>query len=244
MAADGSTYAWGHGASGKLGDNSTTNRSTPIKVVGVGGVGDLSLPVELTSFELLDIRNDGITLQWITESEKNNLGFNLDRKTPIADWIQIATYVTHPALQGQGSVSHQTIYTFTDNTFQENETYDYRLSDVDYDGNVKYHNLQLMGVSSSNFPDKFVLYPNHPNPFNPITTLEFELPKTSFVNLMIYDIIGNIVKQLVNNDLSSGRKSVQWDATNNQGQPVSAGVYLYTIQAGDFVDAKKMILLK
>ena len=111
------------------------------------------------------IRNDGITLQWITESEKNNLGFNLDRKTPIADWIQIATYVTHPALQGQGSVSHQTIYTFTDNTFQENETYDYRLSDVDYDGNVKYHNLQLMGVSSSNFPDKFVLYPNHPNPF-------------------------------------------------------------------------------
>tara|TARA_B100000287_G_C20219089_1_gene617272 strand:+ start:33 stop:218 length:186 start_codon:yes stop_codon:yes gene_type:complete len=61
---------------------------------------------------------------------------------------------------------------------------------------------------------------------------------------MIYDIIGNIVKQLVNNDLSSGRKSVQWDATNNQGQPVSAGVYLYTIQAGDFVDAKKMILLK
>ena len=244
MAADGSTYAWGHGASGKLGDNSTTNRSTPIKVVGVGGVGDLSLPVELTSFELLDIRNDGITLQWITESEKNNLGFNLDRKTPIADWIQIATYVTHPDLQGQGSVSHQTIYTFTDNTFQENETYDYRLSDVDYDGNVKYHNLQLMGVSSSNFPDKFVLYPNHPNPFNPITTLEFELPKTSFVNLMIYDIIGNIVKQLVNNDLSSGRKSVQWDATNNQGQPVSAGVYLYTIQAGDFVDAKKMILLK
>ena len=61
------------------------------------------LPVELTSFELLETRNDGITLQWITESEINNLGFNLDRKTPITDWSQIASYVTHPALQGQGS---------------------------------------------------------------------------------------------------------------------------------------------
>ena len=89
---------------------------------------DATLPVELTSFELLETRNDGITLQWITESEINNLGFNLDRKTPITDWSQIASYVTHPALQGQGSVSHQTIYTFTDNTVQENESYDYRLS--------------------------------------------------------------------------------------------------------------------
>ena len=76
--------------------------------------------------------------------------------------------MTHPALQGQGSVSHQTIYTFTDNTVQENEYYDYRLSDVDYDGNVEYHSLQLMGVSSSNTPEQFVLYPNYPNPFNPV----------------------------------------------------------------------------
>ena len=105
---------------------------------------DGTLPVELTSFELLETRNNGITLQWITESEINNLGFNLDRKTPITDWSQIASYVTHPALQGQGSVSHQTIYTFTDNTVQEDESYDYRLSDVDYDGNVEYHSLQLM----------------------------------------------------------------------------------------------------
>ena len=89
---------------------------------------DGTLPVELTSFELLETRNDGITLQWVTESEINNLGFNLDRKTPITDWSQIASYVTHPALQGQGSVSHQTIYTFTDNTVQENESYDYPVS--------------------------------------------------------------------------------------------------------------------
>ena len=205
---------------------------------------DGTLPVELTSFELLETRNDGITLQWITESEINNLGFNLDRKTPITDWSQIASYVTHPALQGQGSVSHQTIYTFTDNTVQENEYYDYRLSDVDYDGNVEYHSLQLMGVSSSNVPEQFVLYPNYPNPFNPVTTIRYDLSKESFVDVTIYDMLGNVVHNLVNANESSGYKSVQWNATNNQGEPVSAGVYLYKIQAGDFVDTKKMILLK
>ena len=205
---------------------------------------DASLPVELTSFELLETRNDGITLQWVTESEINNLGFNLDRKTPITDWSQIASYVTHPALQGQGSVSHQTIYTFIDNTVQENESYDYRLSDVDYDGNVEYHSLQLMGVSSSNVPEQFVLYPNYPNPFNPVTTIRYDLSKESFVGITIYDMLGNVVHNLVNANESPGYKSVQWNATNNQGDPVSAGVYLYKIQAGDFVDTKKMILVK
>ena len=200
--------------------------------------------MELTSFELLDTRNDGITLQWITESEINNLGFNLDRKTPITGWSQIASYVTHPPLQGQGSVSHQTIYTFTDNTVLDNESYDYRLSDVDYNGNIEYHSLQLMGVSSFNIPEQFILYPNYPNPFNPITTIRYDLSKESFVDITIYDMLGNVVFNLVNTDESSGYKSIQWDATNNQGEPVSAGVYLYKIQAGDFVATKKMILLK
>jgi len=210
----------------------------------MGVQGDATLPVELTSFELLETRNDGITLQWVTESEINNLGFNLDRKTPITDWSQIASYVTHPALQGQGSVSHQTIYTFTDNTVQENESYDYRLSDVDYYGNVEYHSLQLMGVSSSNTPEQFILFSNYPNPFNPVTTIRYDLSEESFVDITIYDMLGNIVNNLVNTNQSSGYKSVQWDATNNQGEPVSAGVYLYKIQAGDFADTKKMILLK
>ena len=212
--------------------------------VRVYDTSDGALPVELTSFELLETRNDGITLQWVTESEINNLGFNLDRKTPITDWSQIASYINHPALQGQGSVSHQTIYTFTDNTVQEYESYDYRLSDVDYDGNVEYHSLQLMGVSSTSIPEQFVLYPNYPNPFNPVTTIRYDLSKESFVDIKIYDMLGNVVYNLVNANESPGYKSIQWDATDNQGEPVSAGVYLYKIQAGDFVDTKKMILLK
>ena len=93
-------------------------------------------------------------------------------------------------------------------------------------------------------PKEFILFPNYPNPFNPITTLRYELPEDSFVDVTVYDMLGNVVSNLVNANQSSGYKSIQWDATNNQGEPVSAGVYLYKIQAGDFIDTKKMILLK
>ena len=210
----------------------------------LGTESDATLPVELTSFELLETRNEGITLQWITESEINNLGFNLDRKAPITNWSQIASYVTHPALKGQGSVSHQTIYTFIDHTVQENEFYDYRLSDVDYDGNVEYHSLQLMGVSSTIIPKQFILYSNYPNPFNPVTTIRYDLSKESFVDITIYDMLGNVVNNLVSENQSSGYKSIQWNATNYKGEPVSAGVYLYKIKAGDFIETKKMILFK
>ena len=210
----------------------------------LGSTVDNSLPVELTSFELLETRNDGITLQWVTESEINNLGFNLDRKTPITDWSQIASYVTHPALQGQGSVSHQTIYTFTDKTVQENESYDYRLSDVDYDGNVEYHSLQLMGVSSINIPEQFVLYPNYPNPFNPVTTIRYDLPDDAHVVLAIHDLMGRDVITLVDGPKTAGSRFIQWNARDKQGRAVSAGLYLYTILAGQYTKTNKMVLIK
>jgi arabinogalactan endo-1,4-beta-galactosidase len=85
---------------------------------------------------------------------------------------------------------------------------------------------------------------NYPNPFNPITTLRYDLPEDAFVRITVYDMLGKVVSNLLNTNQSSGNKSVQWNATNNQGQPVSAGLYLYTIEAGDFRQTKKMILLK
>ena len=93
-------------------------------------------------------------------------------------------------------------------------------------------------------PKTYNISQNYPNPFNPITTLQYELPEDLFVNVTVYDMLGNVVNNLINANQSSGYKSIQWNATNNQGEPVSAGVYLYKIQAGDFVDTKKMILLK
>jgi len=210
----------------------------------MGAQSDASLPVELTSFEVLDTRDNGITLHWITESEINNLGFILDRRTPTIDWIEIASFVTDTELQGQGSVSHQTIYTYTDNTVIDNEVYDYRIADVDYDGNKEYHSLQLMGISPASIPSTYVLHQNYPNPFNPITTIRYEIPEASLVNITIYDMMGRIVNNLVSSQQNTGYKSIQWNAANNLGEPVSAGLYLYTIQAGDFRQAKKMVLLK
>jgi hypothetical protein len=91
------------------------------------------------------------------------------------------------------------------------------------------------------------VFPDHlgfSNTINPITTLKYDLPEESFVDITVYDMLGNVVSNLANRSQNSGSKSVQWDATNNQGEPVSAGVYLYKIQAGEFSQTKKMILLK
>ena len=80
--------------------------------------------------------------------------------------------------------------------------------------------------------------------FNPITAIRYDLPIDAFVTLSIYDMIGREIIQLVNVEQDAGFKSVQWDATDSMGRPVSAGVYLYQIQSGEFVQTKKMVLLK
>jgi len=90
----------------------------------------------------------------------------------------------------------------------------------------------------------FTLSQNYPNPFNPVTAIHYDLPEDALVNITIYDMMGRIVKTMVNAQQNAGYKSVIWDATNNAGQPVSAGLYLYTIQAGAFRQTKKMVMLK
>jgi hypothetical protein len=93
-------------------------------------------------------------------------------------------------------------------------------------------------------PINFALHQNFPNPFNPITTLRYDLPSDALVTLSIYDMLGREITQLVNTNQQAGFKSVQWDATDMHGKPVSAGVYLYQIQAGEYVQTRKMVLLK
>jgi hypothetical protein len=103
----------------------------------------------------------------------------------------------------------------------------------------------VLGVDESNqLPFSYVLHQNYPNPFNPITTLRYDLPEDAVVNITIYDIMGREIRTLVNSTQDAGFKSVIWNATNDYGKPVSAGVYLYQIQAGEFVQTKKMVLLK
>ena len=93
-------------------------------------------------------------------------------------------------------------------------------------------------------PDILVLYPNYPNPFNPVTTLRYDLPEQTHVNITVYDMLGRQVKTLINHTQDAGYRSVIWNAINDYGKPVSAGIYLYQIQAGEYISTKKMVLLK
>ena len=93
-------------------------------------------------------------------------------------------------------------------------------------------------------PHILVLYPNYPNPFNPVTTLRYDLPEQTHVNITVYDMLGRQVKTLINHTQDAGYRSVIWNAINDYGKPVSAGIYLYQIQAGEYISTKKMVLLK
>ena len=101
-----------------------------------------------------------------------------------------------------------------------------------------------LSIASEIIPEAFALHQNYPNPFNPITSLRYDLPQDGLVNVTVYDMMGRIVKTLVNSSQTAGYKSIQWNATNDRNEPVSAGLYLYTIQAGEFRQTKKMVLLK
>ena len=113
--------------------------------------------------------------------------------------------------------------------------------EIDY---VRVYEASTLSTQTQTVPVYFNVFQNFPNPFNPITTLKYDLPEDSFVDITIYDMLGNVVNNLINQNQRRGYKSVQWNATNNEGQPVSAGVYLYTIQVGQFRQTKKMVLLK
>ena len=146
----------------------------------------------------------------------------------------------------------QTFYTsdnfFLDQNVDASMTYYYRVRSIDDAGNQSEFSeivqMSTLSHEKSMIIDQYMLHQNYPNPFNPITTLRYDLPEDSFVKVVVYDMSGNQVKTLINDEHKAGSRSVQWNATNNQGQPVSAGVYVYTIEAGDFIDTRKMILLK
>ena len=109
------------------------------------------------------------------------------------------------------------------------------------DGNYCPSNVEIKKKTNLT---SFQIYSNYPNPFNPITTLHYDLPEDKIVNITIYDIMGNVVKNLLQSKQIAGNKSIQWNATNDKNEAVSAGIYLYTIDLGKIRKTKKMLLLK
>lgn len=190
-----------------------------------------SVPVELTSFTA-SVQENGVHLEWSTATEINNQGFEVERKKDKAEgmWEKIGF------VAGFGTTTEIKVYAFTDNNVTAG-TYSYRLKQIDFDGTFKYTNQIEIEVDMR--PTNYALYQNYPNPFNPATTIKYTIPKEELVSIKIYDVIGNELKELVNSRQTAGQYEVSFDASS-----LSSGVYMYKIQAGDYVQTKKMLLLK
>jgi hypothetical protein len=152
-------------------------------------------------------------------------------------------------VEGNGTTTETSSYSFVDGNIKKGK-YIYRLKQVDYDGSFSYSNEIEVDV---NIPNEFVLYQNYPNPFNPVTTIKYSIPsnvkpglaagrrETSNTKLVLYDVLGNKVATLVNENKEPGFYEVQFDA-NKYG--LSSGVYIYRLTAEGFTSVKKLTLLK
>ena len=99
-------------------------------------------------------------------------------------------------------------------------------------------------VVAASIPDAYSLQQNYPNPFNPTTQIRYGLKENTYVSINIYNLMGKHIRSYINTVQDAGYKTILWNATDASGQPVPAGMYIYTITAGDFRQTRKMILLK
>jgi endonuclease I len=193
-------------------------------------------PVELASFTAAQ-ENDKIILNWVTATELNNYGFDIERRTGNNDWIKIGF------VKGNGTSSNTNSYVFIDDKFLNNGKYFYRLKQIDYDGTYEY-----LKVIEINFIQqlKFVLDQNYPNPFNAVTTISFCIPESQNVEIIIYDELGNEVTCLVNEYKEAGKYNIIFNTDNLPGgkQTLASGIYFYQLKTGNFLQTKKLILLK
>jgi len=191
-------------------------------------------PVELKSLSSIVVPYEGVTVQWETASESGNVGFNILRSlTEAGEYKQINEKLIPRDANGK--------YKFNDKSIQAGRKYWYKLEDVSTSGIKTQHGPVLAEVA---VPKEFDLFQNYPNPFNPTTTIRYQVPKAVKVKLEIFNIMGQSVRTLVDDNKEPGYHLVLWDGLTSAGSPASTGVYYYRISAGDFVMSKKMALLK
>ncbi|MCS7210102.1 MAG: S8 family serine peptidase [Chloroherpetonaceae bacterium] len=191
-----------------------------------------ALPVELASFTAVpDAR--GVKLEWTTASEKNNAGFEVERLLKRAGQ-DAAVWEKIGFVKGKGTTTEAQSYSFVDRT--ASGTVQYRLRQIDFDGTFEYSPIVEVDAG---LPRTFELAQNYPNPFNPSTAISYQLPTATNVVLKVYDMLGREVATLVNARQEAGRYQVTFNATN-----LASGIYFYRLQAGSFVETKKMMLVK
>ncbi|MBN2413967.1 T9SS type A sorting domain-containing protein [candidate division KSB1 bacterium] len=203
------------------------------------GTMDSSLPVELFAFNVCE-QNGKIVLTWTTQSEKDNLGFNLYKSSEKnSPFEKINPYL----IKGAGNSTTKTDYSYTDLSVQPFQVYYYMLESVNINGTKTRHESKNIYVTGGK-PDRYVLTQNYPNPFNPQTTIDYAIPEYSFVQITIYNTRGEEIRKLVNTYQSSGLYTISWDGHDTFGGKVSSGIYYYRLKTNNFSEIKKMIYTK
>ena len=199
------------------------------------------IPVELTSFAA-NIVNGNVILNWVTASELNNSGFDIERSRHTERSRSVTVWEQIGVINGNGTTTEKSFYSFIDEEIIQGKSY-YRLKQIDFDGSFEYSNIIEVDFS---LPIEFSLEQNYPNPFNPTTKIKYSIPsvissegKNLNVVLKVYDVIGNDVATLVNEVKPAGSYEINFDASK-----LSSGVYFYHLQVGAFAQTKKMTLLR
>jgi hypothetical protein len=195
---------------------------------------DHQLAVNLTEFTAIPGDNE-VRLEWTTASERANDHFDIQRATDNSTWTSIGH------MNGQGTVSTPTHYSFVDNQAVNGGSYHYKLISVDINGQSEQVGNVITTSPSPNAaaPLEYALYQNYPNPFNPTTSISFDLVASGNASLKVFNMIGQEVATLVNGNLSAGRHSVSFDGRN-----LPSALYIYRLEANGFVQQRKMLLIK
>jgi hypothetical protein len=194
-------------------------------------LSSIPLPVELISFSV-SLLDNSVNLNWRTETELNNYGFEIQKsevRNQSTEWNIIGF------VEGSGNSNSPKNFEFIDREIKPGK-YSYRLKQIDNDGSYEYSNVIEIDLG---MPGKFILSQNYPNPFNPTTKISYAIPQNSFVELKVFNMLGQEIATLVNQEKAAGFYEVDFNAVN---QP--SGIYFYRLQAGEFLITKKMLLLK
>ncbi len=207
---------------------------------------DFPLPVEMTAFSATRDA-DQVTLTWRTESELNNLGFNIYRSEQEEEGY---TRMNEDLIRGQGTTTAAHDYSYIDDDIESDKDYWYTVETISTDGlSTFYGPVHAASTSSVHSevaatPEEFALLQNYPNPFNPNTEIRYQLAQSADVVLTIYDVRGHLVQRLVSETQQPGSYSVVWNGLNANGGRVNSGIYIYELKAGDNVFYRKMTMIK
>jgi hypothetical protein len=191
--------------------------------------GNQALPVELTSFSASVVKNS-VKLVWNTATEINNYGFEIQRSADKEVWSNVGF------INGSGTTNAPKEYSYVDSKLSNSSSYYYRLKQVDNDGSYEYSKTIEVVLGT---PTEYELGQNYPNPFNPSTLISFTLPEAGYTSLIVYNSLGQEVAELVNNQLEAGSHQYNFDAKN-----LTSGIYFYKLESENFVQVRKMMLLK